>query len=199
MPVFRVRRQGRYVESGTQLIAWRVFGLRQRICWTLKSTAQSQYYDELLENPTMRIPFAKVQSDCLRGLRGVAQSCSKPRYSQIRFEQLQTSISLISTYDLSTLCQRGYNDNQKKVLTKDIMIKTSSISNFFEMAHFTTTRVKMNKAVVTSSTHAIFLMAGPQLSALSCIWRKTRGDILSIPVSVSHDGRRMDALRESVL
>lgn len=147
----------------------------------------------------MRIPFAKVQSGCPRGLRGVAQSRSKPQYSQIRFEQLQTSISLISTYEPSTLCQRGHNDNQKKVLTKDIMIKTSSISNFFEMAHFTTTRVKTNKALMTSSTHAILLMAGPWLSALSCIWRKTRGDILSVPVSVSHDGRRMDALRESVL
>jgi hypothetical protein len=77
------------------------------------------------------------------------------------------------------------------------MIKTSSISNFFEMAHFTTTRVKMNKALVTSSTHAILLMAGPWLSALSCTWRKTKGDIFS--VSVSHDDRKMDALRESVL
>lgn len=76
------------------------------------------------------------------------------------------SLTLISTYDPSTLCQRGHNDNQKKVLTKDIMIKTSSISNFFEMAHFTTTRVKMNEALVTSSTHAILLMAGPWLSAL---------------------------------
>jgi hypothetical protein len=149
----------------------------------------------------MRIPFAKVQSGCPRGLRGVAQSRSKPRYSQIQFEQLQTSISLISTYDPSTLCQRGHNDNpKKKVLTKDIMIKTSSVSNFFEMVHFTTTRVRINKALVTSSTHAILLMAGPWLSALSCIWRKTSGDILSVlPVSVSHDGRRMDALRESVV
>jgi hypothetical protein len=80
------------------------------------------------------------------------------------------------------------------------MIKTSSVSNFFEIVHFTTTRVRINKALVTSSTHAILLMAGPWLSALSCIWRKTSGDILSVlPVSVSHDGRRMDALKESVV
>jgi hypothetical protein len=145
----------------------------------------------------MRIPFAKVQSGYLRGLKGVAQSHSQPRYSQIRFEQLQTSITLISVYDPPLYARGATTTTKKRVLTKDIMIKTSSISNFFEMVHFTTTRVKMNKALVTSSTHAILLMAGPWLSALSCTWRKTRGDIFS--VSVSHDDRRMDALRESVL